>query len=112
MQRSNIKEEHRVELASNRQAQSQEHCRPSSAVPHLLGPHSLELAVQRQLLALPDVRFPRLVVRRLPDGVLLEGVVEISSEEPDFDTSVRAIAGVETVLNHLVKCRCGTPPKG
>lgn len=75
------------------------------------GLHSLELAVQRQLLSIPDVRFPRLVVRRLPDGVLLEGVVEVADQGPDVDSSLRAIKGVEKVINHLVTCRLGEPPR-
>lgn len=64
-------------------------------------PHRLEQAVQRRLLAQPDLRFASLVVRRIPNGVCLEGVLE---QEGDLDVCnlARTVDGVVAVLNHLV----------
>jgi hypothetical protein len=41
--------------------------------------HELELTVQRELLAQPGLDFASLVVRRIPGGVCLEGVLETSA---------------------------------
>jgi hypothetical protein len=64
-------------------------------------PHRLEKAVQRRLLAHPDLRFSSLVIRRIPKGVCLEGVLE---NDADLDVChlARSVAGVDEVLNHLV----------
>ncbi len=71
-------------------------------------PHRLEQAVQRRLLAHPELRFSSLVIRRIPNGVCLEGVLEM---EVDLDLGdlVRSVAGVTQVLNHLVIHRSVTP---
>ena len=42
-------------------------------------PHRLEHAVQRHLLSHPELRFSTLVIRRIPNGVCLEGVLEHSA---------------------------------
>jgi hypothetical protein len=42
-----------------------------------------------------------LVIRRIPNGVCLEGVLE-SDAAQDVCTLARSIAGVDEVLNHLV----------
>jgi hypothetical protein len=59
--------------------------------------------VQRHLLSHPDLRFSSLVIRRIPNGVCLEGVLE----QGDLDVSnlARNVAGVDEVLNHLVICK-------
>jgi hypothetical protein len=64
-------------------------------------PHRLEHAVQRRLLAHPELRFSSLVIRRIPNGVCLEGVVE-SSSDLDVCNLAKTVAGVDEVLNHLV----------
>jgi hypothetical protein len=64
-------------------------------------PHRLEQAVQRQLLSHPKLRFSTLVIRRIPNGVCLQGVLE-SSVDLDVCSLVRSVAGVNEVLNHLV----------
>jgi hypothetical protein len=64
-------------------------------------PHRLEQAVQRRLLAHPDLRFSSLVIRRIPNGVCLEGVLE-NQANLDVSSLARSVAGVEEVLNHLV----------
>jgi hypothetical protein len=73
--------------------------------------HDLEQAVRRELSAQPELCFSSLVIHRIPDGVCLEGVLEIEDDCPDVDRLVRRVAGVEHVLNHLVVKRPGhTPP--
>ena len=67
-----------------------------------LHPHRLEEDVQRELLAHPHLQFSSLVVRRVPGGVCLEGVLESCEPRVDVSTLVQRIAGVEQVLNHLV----------
>jgi hypothetical protein len=64
--------------------------------------------VQRYLLSHPDLRFSTLVIRRIPNGVCLEGVLE-SSANLDICGLARSVAGVNEVLNHLVvRQRCGS----
>jgi hypothetical protein len=65
-------------------------------------PHALERAVRRQLNSFPDVRFLELVVRRVPNGICLEGVMETCGKAPDVAALVREIARVDNVLNHLI----------
>ena len=64
--------------------------------------HQVEQNVQRELLAHPDLSFSSLVVRRVRNGVCLEGVLEGHDRLPDVSSLVQSIAGVETVINHLV----------
>ncbi len=66
------------------------------------GPHQIEQDVQRYLLAHPELCFSSLVVRRVRNGVCLEGVVEASHSSPDVAGLAQRVAGVESVLNHLV----------
>ena len=70
-------------------------------------PHQIEQSVRRQLLAHPEFRFSSLVIRRIEDGVCLEGVVETDDDCADVCGLARNVAGVNSVLNHLV-VRC--PP--
>ena len=65
-------------------------------------PHHIEQEVQRRLLAEPELRFSSLVIRRTPNGVCLEGVLEAEDDTPDVCALVRKVAGVDEVLNHLV----------
>jgi osmotically-inducible protein OsmY len=74
-------------------------------------PHRLEHAVKRHLLSHPELRFSTLVIRRIPNGVCLEGVLEHSANLDICDLA-RSIAGVNEVLNHLVvrqRCDSGRP---
>jgi hypothetical protein len=64
-------------------------------------PHRLEQAVQRHLLSQPDLQFSTLVIRRIPNGVCLEGVLE-NNANLDVCGLARSVAGVNEVLNHLV----------
>jgi len=45
-----------------------------------------------------------LVVRRLQNGVCLEGVIRVSSDDFDVCSAVREIEGVGEIVNHLVVC--------
>ena len=81
------------------------------------GRHQIEEDVQRELLAEPKLRFSSLVVRRVPDGVCLEGVLEADDAESATSCAcglARRVAGVREVLNHLVVCQgdCDPPAKG
>lgn len=78
-----------------------------------ISPHRLEREVQRQLLAEPHLKFSSLVVRRLENGVCLQGVLEADADAPDVVSLVQRIAGVDQVLNHLlVASNCDRPRKG
>ena len=80
-----------------------------------IGPHQIEEDVQRELLGHPNLRFSSLVVRRIRDGVCLEGVLDVDDTCPDICGLARQVAGVREVLNHLVVHRSPTgtrPSKG
>ena len=66
------------------------------------GPHQIEEDVQRELLGHSNLRFSSLVVRRIRDGVCLEGVLDVDETCPDVCGLARQVAGVREVLNHLV----------
>ncbi len=74
------------------------------------GPHDVELGVRRQLLAQPRLQFNSLVVRRIDDGVCLEGIVETDADRDDVDRLAVTVAGVNRVLNRLVLRRPNDPP--
>ena len=73
-------------------------------------PHGLECEVQRELLSQPHLRFSSLVVRRLQNGVCLQGVLEADDDAPDVVSVAQRIAGVDQVLNHLLVSTCCTRP--
>ena len=64
-------------------------------------PHGLEEAVHRRLRSQPGLRIASLVIRRIPNGICLEGVLESDTDE-DVCNLARSVAGVDEVLNHLV----------
>ncbi len=66
------------------------------------GKHRVEQDVQRALLSRPELKFSGLVVRRIPGGVCLEGLLEVDERCPDLCALARSVAGVDCVLNHLV----------
>jgi hypothetical protein len=72
-----------------------------TAVMPTVKPHSIERQVQKTLLAQPNLKFTSLVVRRLRDGVCIEGIVE-DSEDSDVCSLARQVAGVNRVVNHLL----------
>ena len=67
-------------------------------------PHDVETEVQRMLLGAPELEFTSLVVRRVPQGVCLEGVLHAPATSNDVADLVRTVAGVDVVINHLLVC--------
>ena len=65
-------------------------------------PHALETLVHRELLADTRMDFSSLVIRRIPNGVCLQGVVEIDAPEIDVSGSALRVRGVANVQNRLV----------
>jgi hypothetical protein len=65
-------------------------------------PHRIESEVRRRLIAHPDLHFKVLVVRRVPNGVCLEGVLDAADGAPDVNEIARQVAGVECVINRLM----------
>jgi osmotically-inducible protein OsmY len=85
----------------------------SEALSGLMSPHQIELDVQRALLAQPRLHFASLVVRRIIDGVCLQGVLEADADSPDVCSIAQRVSGVRQVLNHLVVAgRRKLPGKG
>ena len=78
------------------------HSSHSEIHPSEAGPHQIEEDVQRKLLSYPELQFSSLVIRRIPDGVCLEGVLEVEEDCPDIGRLARSVSGVREVLNHLV----------
>ncbi len=79
----------------------------------VLHPHRLERDLRHRLMSEPSFNFQSLVVRRIENGVCLEGVLELVDEQTDVVELVRQAAGVQRVLNCLVvrqPRQC--PPKG
>jgi hypothetical protein len=67
-----------------------------------LSPHQIELDVQRELLSQPRLHFSSLVVRRINNGVCLQGVLETDADSPDVCSIAQRVSGVSHVLNRLV----------
>lgn len=76
----------------------------------LLHPHLLEQNVRNQLMAEPSLNFTSLVVRRVRDGLCLEGVLEVDDAE-DVSSFVLRACGATPVLNHLVVHRTRAVPR-
>ncbi|HET6325022.1 MAG TPA: BON domain-containing protein [Planctomycetaceae bacterium] len=75
---------------------------PGQFLPRCIdAPHGLEEAVHRRLRSQPGLQIASLVIRRIPNGVCLEGVLECDAEQ-DVCNLARSVAGVDEVLNHLV----------
>lgn len=75
-------------------------------------PHAIETQVRNRLAGQEGVHFLELVVRRVPDGVCLEGVMQTENDALDVSQVVREIAGVERVINRLLilpVCRTAIP---
>ncbi|MBS0261868.1 MAG: hypothetical protein JSS02_07915 [Planctomycetes bacterium] len=90
---------------------------PRFAYEALGGPaaHQVEQDVRRVLLSEPTLRFSSLVIRRIADGVCLQGILEADDEAPDVSSVARRVRGVRCVLNHLVITPHplkSLPPKG
>ena len=66
--------------------------------------HQLASDVRRALLSEDGLDIASLVVRRVPNGVCLEGVVRVNGDDVDVCRAVRKLEGVGEILNHLVVC--------
>lgn len=75
---------------------------PPQYASEAIRPHRIEQEVQRELLAEPKLRFASLVVRRIHDGVCLQGVLEANDEAPDVCSVAQRVTGVQHVLNRLL----------
>ena len=64
----------------------------------------LETEVRNALSAADGVDIGGLVVRRLSNGICLEGVIRVSSDDFDVCSAVREIDGVGEIVNHLIVC--------
>jgi osmotically-inducible protein OsmY len=79
----------------------------------VLSPHSVERNVRRELMSQPEFRFSSLVVRRIDNGVCLQGVLETTESGPDVISLARKVEGVNRVINRLLVTHARTlPPKG
>ena len=88
----------------------------STALPHAsspppVEPHALEADVCRTLLSEVGLRFSSLVVRRVCNGVCLEGVLEVHDKAIDVTRMALRVAGVNEVQNNLLvrQRAAGTP---
>jgi hypothetical protein len=68
------------------------------------GPHEIEQAIWHELQNSSGCRFSTLIVRRLPDGVCLQGVLETEDDAflEEVDNRVKRIACVNRVLTQFV----------
>jgi len=70
--------------------------------PAQVPPHQVEQEVRRALLSQPNLHFASLVVRRIADGVCLQGILQTDVESPDVCSIAQRVSGVNCVLNHLL----------
>jgi osmotically-inducible protein OsmY len=84
----------------------------SEALGYQQSAHQVELDVQRELLAHPSLHFSSLVVRRINNGVCLQGVLEVDDDSTDVCRIAQRVSGVREVLNCLVVAGIPVPPKG
>jgi len=73
-------------------------------------PHGVEQDVRRRLLSHPRLQFKSLVVRRIQDGVCLQGIVETDVNSREVDEVAESVRGVNRVLNRLVVRHSGGRP--
>lgn len=66
--------------------------------------HGIESEVRRELLSVEGVTVSSLVVRRIPGGICLQGVLRFADESVDICDAVRRIPGIGSILDHTVKC--------
>jgi hypothetical protein len=70
--------------------------------------HDYEREIQRRLMAAPGLHFSSLVVRRLDNGVCIQGVLETSGPHLDVARLVRETSGVDNVIDQIVVRDCPT----
>jgi hypothetical protein len=69
--------------------------------------HDYERDIQRRLLETPGLHFSSLVIRRLDNGVCVQGVLETADPHIDVARLVRDISGVDRVIDQVVVRECG-----
>lgn len=84
---------------------------PPQYASEAIRPHRIEQEVQRELLAEPHFRFASLVVRRINDGVCLQGILEANDGAPDVCSVAQRVTGVQQVLNRLLITPRRDPPR-
>lgn len=79
-------------------------CNVTTFCDPLLGHHEVEQSIWRELHSIPGIHFSSLTVRRVPQGVCLQGVMEADGDGccPDVCNLVKRIAQVENVVNQLL----------
>lgn len=76
-------------------------------------PHGIEQEVQRCLTANPELKVSSLVVRRIDQGICLQGVAESQDDARCLCSLAKTVTGVERVLDRLLIAPSYTaPPKG
>ena len=73
-------------------------------LPQLKSCHDVESDIRRNLLAAPGVTVSSLVVRRVPNGICLQGVIHYEDDSFDISSAVRELTGVRDVVNQMVEC--------
>lgn len=73
-------------------------------LPQLKSCHDIESGVRRRLLAATGVSVSSLVVRRVPNGVCLQGVIRYDDDSFDVSRAIRELPGVREVVNQMVVC--------
>ena len=83
---------------------------PTARAPQSDPDNQLASEVRRALLSEEGLDIASLVVRRVPNGVCLEGVVRVNGDDVDVCKGVRKLEGIGEILNHLVVCwNCPEP---
>jgi hypothetical protein len=83
---------------------------PTPQMPQSDARNQLASDVRRALLSEDGLDIASLVVRRVPNGVCLEGVIRVNGDDVDVCRAVRKLAGIGEILNHLVVCwNCPEP---
>ncbi len=68
--------------------------------------HDYEREIQRRLLEMPGLHFTSLVVRRLENGICVQGVLETSGPHLDIGKIIRDLSGAENVVNQVLIREC------
>ena len=87
---------------------------PATRAPQADSSHQLATDVRKALMTEDGLDIASLVVRRIPNGVCLEGVIHVHGDDVDVCRAIRKLDGVGEILNHLVVCwNCPEPgPQG
>lgn len=89
----------------------QDSCEVTVISDPLLSHHEVEQTIWRELHSAPGLHFSSLTVRRVPQGVCLQGVVEVDGDAtcPDICKLVKRVAQVDNVVNLLLLCEAPRP---